>query len=85
MQAGADASRSTLAYKVARRLICPPGSEFEALSMIQVSKEKLHELLASKQIPESQHRQLFYVLESLEGCDIDRCERLDDLVREVPR
>jgi hypothetical protein len=83
MQAGADASRSTLAYKVARRLICFSGSEFEANSAVQVAKEKLHELLAGEHIPESQHRQLFYALESLEGCDIDRCVRLEGLVQEV--
>lgn len=83
MQAGADALRSALAYEVARRLIYFSGSEFKGLSAVQAAKEKLDKLLADKQIPESEHRQLFYLLQSLEGCDMDRCERVDDLVQEV--
>jgi len=83
MQEGADASRSALAYQVARRLIYFSGSEIKGLSAVQEAKEKLDKLLAGKQIPESEHRQLFYLLQSLEGCDIDRCERVDDLVQEV--
>lgn len=83
MHEGADTSRSALAYQVARRLVYFSGSELEGLSAVQVAKAKLDELLAGKQIPESEHRQLFYLLQSLEGCDIDRCERVDDLIHEV--
>jgi hypothetical protein len=83
MQKGVGASRSTLAHEVARRLVYLSGSEFKELSAVQAAKKKLDELLAAKQMPESEHRQLFYLLQSLEGCDLDRCERVDDLVQEV--
>jgi hypothetical protein len=83
MHEGTDTSRSALAYQVARRLIYFSSSEFKGLSAVQAAKEKLDKLLAGKQIPESEHRQLFCLLQSLEGCDIDRCERVDDLVQEV--
>jgi hypothetical protein len=83
MQPGADVPRSALAYEVARRLVYLSGPEFPQLSAVQAAREKLDGLLALKQIPESEHRQLFYLLQSLEGCDMDRCERVDDLVHEV--
>ena len=83
MHEGTDAPRSALAYQVARRLVYFSGSEFPELSAVQAAKENLDKLLAGKQIPESEHRQLFYLLKSLEGCDIDHCERVDDLVQEV--
>ena len=83
MQEGADAPRSVLAYEVARRLVYHSGSEFPGLSAVQTAKDKLDRLLAGKQIPESEHRQLFNLLQGLEGCDIDRCNRVDDLVQEV--
>ena len=83
MQTGADVPRSALAHQVARRLIYVSGSELEGLSAVQAAKEKLDKLLAGKQIPESEHRQLFHLLQGLEGCDIDRCDRVDDLVQEV--
>lgn len=83
MYEGAEAPRSALAYEVARRLIFYSGSEFPGLSAVQAAKDKLDRLLAGEQIPESEHRQLFNLLQSLEGCDLDRCERVDDLVQEV--
>jgi len=83
MHEGTDAPRSALAYRVARRLIYFSGSELKGLSAVQTAKEKLDRLLAGKQIPQSEHQQLFYLLQSLEGCDIDRCERVDDLIHEV--
>ena len=51
--------------------------------MVDAARRKLDTLLAAKQIPESEHRQLPYLHQSLEGCDIDRCDRVDDLVQEV--
>ena len=83
MHEGTDATRSALACQVARRLIYFSGSEPKGLSAVQAAKAKLDELLACTQIPESEHRQLFYLLQSLEGCDMDRCERVDDLLQEV--
>lgn len=83
MQEGADARRSVLAYEVARRLIYFSGSESSKLSVVKGAKEKLDRLVAIKQIPESEHRQLLRLLESLEGCDMDRYERAGDLVQEV--
>jgi len=83
MQEGADAPRSALAHRVARGLIYSSGYELKELSAVQAAKEKLDELLAGKEIPESEHRQLSHLLQSLEGCDMDRCERVDDLIQEV--
>ena len=83
MAAGVDAPRSVRAYQVARRLIYFSGAEFPGLSAVGAARGKLDKMLARKQIPESEHRQLSYLWESLEGCDIDRCDRVDDLVQEV--
>ena len=83
MQEGADAPRSALAYRVARGLIYSSGYELKELSVVQAAKEKLDELLAAKQIPESEHQQLLRLLQSLVGCDMDRSERVDDLIQEV--
>lgn len=83
METGAGQSRSALAYEVARRLIYFPGAELLGRSPVHAAQEKLDKLLTGKQIPESEYRQLSRLLQSLEGCDMDRCERTDDLVQEV--
>ena len=81
LQDGAAASRSALAREVSRRLIYVSGSESKELSAVQAAKKKLDELFAAGQMPPSEHRHLFYLLQSLEGCDIDRYDLVDDLVR----
>ena len=83
MEAGAPQPRAVLAREVARRLIYLSEAASPGLSPVRAAKDKLDELLARKQIPESEYRQLFSLLETLEGCDLDRCERTDDLVHEV--
>ena len=83
MPAGSDVSRSTLAYEVARRLIYLSAPDFPEVSVVRVSKSTLDKLLGARQMPESEHRQLLYLLNSLDGCDLDRCERVDDLVQEI--
>jgi hypothetical protein len=83
MQARARQPRSALACQVARRLIYFPGSEFPGLSPVHAAKEQLRKLLSGRQIPESEYRQLSLLLQNLEGCDMDRCEKTDDLVQEV--
>ena len=80
----ADAPRLALAYEVARRLVYLSGPEFPELPVVQAAK-KLESLLALKQISESQHQQLLCLLNSLEGRDMDRCERIDDLADELTR
>lgn len=83
MGEGAGASRSALAHEVARCLTDVSGSELKGLPALRVAKKRLDELLAAAQIPEGEYRQLFYLLQSLEGCGIDRCDRIEDLVQEV--
>ena len=83
LQDGAAASRRALAREVSRRLIYVSGSEFKELSAIQAAKKKLDELFAAGQMPQSEHRHLFYLLQSLEGCDIDRYDLVDELVQEL--
>ena len=83
MPGSALVSRSTLAYEVSRRLMYFSGSDQEGLSVVKEAKENLDKLLAAKQIMVSEHRQLSYLFSSLEGCDMDRCEKTDDLVQEV--
>jgi hypothetical protein len=77
--------RSVLSYEVARRLIYSSDSESAELPPVQAAKEKLEKLANSKQIPEREYQRLPSLLRSLEGCDMDRCERTDDLVQEVTR
>jgi hypothetical protein len=83
MDEEAPTPRSLLAYEVARRLLYLSGSELTELSPVQAAKEKLEKLVNSKHISESEYRRLLSLLLSLEGCDMDRCERTDDLVHEV--
>ena len=77
--------RSVLAHEVARRLISLPASASRKLSEAQAAKKTLDGLLEAKQIRESEYRQLLYPLDSLGGCDMDRCERAGDLAHEVAR
>src|ERR1035441_3243831 len=83
LQNWAAASRWALAREVSRRLIYASGSEFKELSAVQAAKKKLEGLFAAGQMPQSEHRHLFYLLQSLEGGDIDRYDLVDDLVREL--
>jgi hypothetical protein len=85
MPGGAFVPRSTLAYEVSRRLMCFSGCGRERLSVVKAAKENLDKLLAAKRIMVSEHRQLSHLFNSLEGCDMDRYERVDDLVQEVTR
>jgi hypothetical protein len=85
MPGSALVSRSTLAYEVSRRLMYFSDSDQEGLSVVKAAKENLGELLAAKQIRVSEYRQLSHLFDSLEGCDMDRSERIDDLVQEVTR
>ena len=82
-QDGAAASRWALAREVSRRLIYVSGSEFKELSSVQAAKKKLDELFAAGLMPQSEHRHLFYLLQNLEGGEIDRYDLVDDLVQEV--
>ena len=85
MPGGALVSRSMLAHEVSRRLMRSIGSDQAGLSVVKAAKENLDELLAAKQVMASEYRQLSHLFNSLEGCDMDRCERVDDLVQEVTR
>ena len=85
MPGGTLVSRSTLAYEVSRRLMRSTGSDQTGASVVKAAQENLDELLAAKQIVVSEHRQLSHLFNSLKGCDMDRCERVDDLVQEVTR
>ena len=85
MPEGAVVPRSTLAYEVSRRLMHFSGSDQGGLSVVKEAKENLDELLAAKQIMVSESGQLSHLFNSLEGCDMDRCERVEDLVQEVTR
>jgi hypothetical protein len=83
MDSAGKKPRSEIAYEVARRLLYFSGSELEGLSPVQGAKEKLDELVLGREIPESERRRLLSFLLSLEGCDLDRCERTDELIQEV--
>jgi hypothetical protein len=80
---GTDTPRSVLAHLVARHLVASSNPETPEISPVRAGIQKLDKLLAAKQIPESEYRQLLYLLRTLEGCDSNRCEWIDDLVQEV--
>jgi hypothetical protein len=77
--------RSILAYAVARRLIYYRAGNGLNSSPVRAARDKLDELLSNGDLPESEHRELSSLLLDLENCDMDRCERVDDLVTEVTR
>lgn len=78
--------RSIIAYDVARRLIYyySPKDGLNS-SPVRAARDKLDKLLSIGELPKSEYRELSSMLLDLENCDMDRCERVDDLVTEVTR
>ena len=77
--------RSMIAYDVARRLIYYWAENGLNSSPVRAARDKLDKLLGTGELPESEHRELSSLLLGLEDCDMNRCERVDDLVMEVTR
>lgn len=75
--------REALALLVARHLVIDPEREAEGFSPVRIGMQRLNDLRDRKQIPASEHQQLFYLLESLEDCDLDRCETSGKLIEHV--
>lgn len=67
----------------ARHLVIDPEGEAEGLSPVRIGMQRLKGLRDRRQIPLSEHQQLFYLLESLEDCDLDRCEMTSELIDHV--
>jgi len=78
-----DTPRETLALLVARHLVIGRGAEMEDSSPVKIALAKLTDLVDRRQIPASQHQQLLYLLQSLEGCDLDHCDRTSEIVNRV--
>jgi hypothetical protein len=75
-------ARSIIAYDIARRLLYF-ASRAGDLSPVAATRRRIDELRERHSVTESEYHQLTCLLDSLNACDMDQEERIDDLIREL--
>jgi hypothetical protein len=78
-------TRSVLAHEVAKCLIYHSVEDSLISSPVHAARHKVHELFSQGELPEAEHDELSTLLLDLENCDMDSCERVDDLVTNITR
>ena len=77
-----DQPRSQVTYEIARILVLLPSGRGHT-SPVYSAQQKIDKLRDRGEIPEREHNRLGHLLQSLLQCDMDRDERIEDLVREL--
>lgn len=77
--------RSAVAYEFARGLIYVQAANHPEWSPTRTARARLDLLLGLGEISGREYREIGSILGSLEGCDMDRCVRVDELIEEVTR
>ncbi|MCL5735994.1 MAG: hypothetical protein M1274_10485 [Actinobacteria bacterium] len=82
---GQSRPRSIIAYEFARGLIYIPPSAHPDWSPVRTGMARLDLLRALGEISDREHHEIGRILGSLEGCDMDQCLRIEDLMEEITR
>ena len=72
--------RSMLVHEVAKSLVYHSVKDSLKSSPVHAARARLDKLRSRGELPGAEHDGLSTLLLDLENCDMDRCERVDDLV-----
>ena len=77
--------RSLAAYDLARKLIYHQATLDPTVSPVRSAQARLDNLRDDDKIPRTDHEELGLLLKTVEGCDLDTCDQIDELVGTAAR
>jgi hypothetical protein len=77
--------RSLVAYDLARKLIYHQSTVDPAISPVRSAQARLDDLHEGGKILKTDHEELGLLLMTVDGCDLDTCDQIDELVSAAAR